>query len=112
MAQTAQPLLGATVPDSGTAGRAALNAAIGAGGFLANPITALKAATVSLPYLPRVRDAVPALLSSRPIAVRALGAPVRQLGPLVAGVLDGNSTPQQQGQRVQNNQDDGGIHGC
>ncbi|MBU9259110.1 lytic transglycosylase domain-containing protein [Burkholderia multivorans] len=97
LSQAVQPLLGATVPDSGTAGRAALNAAIGTGGFLSNPVTALKAATVSVPYLPYVRDAVPALMTSRPAAVRAAAPVARRLGPLVGGMLGSQQQQQDQG---------------
>lgn len=98
LAQTAQSVLGNTVPDSGTAGRLGVMDLLAGGGALANPATALKVGALALPYAPGVRNMVPALVGSRPAAVRAAAPVARRLGPLVGGMLGTDSAQQQQDQ--------------
>ncbi|WP_156992150.1 hypothetical protein [Paraburkholderia oxyphila] len=82
LATTAQPLLGATVPDSGTAGRNMI------GGLLAlhNPVVALKAGVAAVPYLPGIRNVAPLLATARG-PLRALASPARVAAPYVGGML-------------------------
>ncbi|WP_426356381.1 transglycosylase SLT domain-containing protein [Burkholderia sp. R-40] len=94
LAQTAQSVLGNTVPDSGTAGRLGVMDLLAGGGALANPATALKVGALALPYAPGVRNMVPALVSSRPAAVRAAAPVARHVMPLLGGML-GSSGQQQ-----------------
>ncbi|MBH9718890.1 transglycosylase SLT domain-containing protein [Burkholderia contaminans] len=98
LAQTAQSVLGNTVPDSGTAGRLGVMDLLAGGGALTNPATALKVGALALPYAPGVRNMVPALVGSRPAAVRAAAPVARRLGPVVGGMLGANSAQPQQDQ--------------
>ncbi|WP_081056623.1 transglycosylase SLT domain-containing protein [Burkholderia vietnamiensis] len=100
LANNAQSVLGNTVPDSGTAGRLGLMDLITGAGALHNPMLAAKGAALSLPYLPGVRNAVPALVASRPQAVRNLAPVVRQALPGMLGGLSAQQPPQQQNQGV------------
>jgi hypothetical protein len=83
LAQTAQPLLGNTVPDSGTAGRGLMGALLA----LHNPLLAAKAAVGAVPYLPGVRNVMPALLTSRPAWMQAAGTAAGRAAPYVGGML-------------------------
>ncbi|MBH9642337.1 transglycosylase SLT domain-containing protein [Burkholderia vietnamiensis] len=96
LAQTAQSVLGNTVPDSGTAGRLGVMDLLAGGGALANPATALKVGALALPYAPGVRNVMPALVASRPAAVRAAAPVARRLGPVIGGMLGTNSAQQPQ----------------
>ncbi|MCO4879064.1 transglycosylase SLT domain-containing protein [Paraburkholderia caribensis] len=95
LAQTAQPLLGNTVPDSGTAGRLGAMGLV-AGTLMSNPLLAAKGALAALPYLPGVRNIAPALVTARPAAVRAVAPYVARATPGTVGGLLGQSVSQGQ----------------
>ncbi|WP_248555754.1 hypothetical protein [Paraburkholderia terrae] len=92
LSHAAQPLLGATVPDSGTAGRGMVSALFA----MHNPVVAAKAALAAVPYLPGVRNVMPGLLSSRPDWMRAAAPVVRNTSPIVGGGLLNQGAPQAQ----------------
>lgn len=75
-------------PDSGTTGRALMNAgaagALGGGGYMASPLIPGAAALSVLPYLPGGRQLVAALLARRPAGAGAVAEGLRRATPKIA----------------------------
>jgi hypothetical protein len=88
-------VLPSTIPDTGTAGRAAINSALGAllgggGAYTAqtNPVAtgtaALLASAAAAPYAPGVRNLVTMLGGKRPEAIQKLADLIRESSPFLA----------------------------
>ena len=72
-------------PDSGTAGRAANIAGVGAAGTgYISPEVLTGGAIASLPYLPYGRQAMAAMLAKRPTSAKEAAEAIRRLGPYSA----------------------------
>lgn len=96
LSDAAVSTLPAVIPDTGTAGRNAVNtlvAALAGGGgkaaYEAAPMvtggTALAAGALALPYLPGVRKVVTAMAAKRPESVQKLADLIRESSPYLSG---------------------------
>jgi hypothetical protein len=85
LSSAARAVLGPSYPDSGTAGRIAVNMLAGGGATMIEPHTLTMAAGASLPYLPIGRQVAAALMARRPDAATPLAQYIRQIvGPAAA----------------------------
>jgi hypothetical protein len=91
LSDAASEVLPSSIPDSGTAGRVMMAAAIGGPAAMIAPKALLADAAASIPYIPGIDRLIETLIAGeRPAAVKAAGSALRKKAPL-AGRLAGSS---------------------
>lgn len=90
LSDAAQSRMSAQIPDSGTAGRLAMQGA-GLASYFVNPMIPAGLGAASIPYLPGVSRAATAAILSRPNSAKALADALERLPPGALGALAGTS---------------------
>src|SRR5699024_2791946 len=85
------------IPDSGTAGRLAMQGA-GLASYFVNPMIPAGLGAASIPYLPGVSRAATASILSRPASAKTLADALKRLPPGALGALSGAA--QEAAQRI------------
>jgi len=88
LSDAAQSRMSAQIPDSGTAGRLAMQGA-GLASYFVNPMIPAGLGAASIPYLPGVSRAATAAIIRRPDSAKALADALERLPPGALGALAG-----------------------